>query len=406
VIRLVWLHHFKTYLLLFFDWKHPLLPFFIYYYDNYKENMGSNKRLISLDVFRGLTIAFMIIVNNPGNWNYVYPPLLHSKWNGCTPTDLVFPFFLFIVGTAMWYSYKKSDQTLTGSLALRIFRRAILIYLIGLAINAYSKFEIDPETIRIMGVLARIAIAYLIASFIVLLFRRGGIIITTAVILLGYWAILLFFGGKAPFSLEDNFARTFDIAVLGINHIPVFHGVKFDQTGLLSTLPSIANILLGYLAGRLIDVHESKIIAVRKLILFGISGVIIAVSWDLVFPVNKPLWTSSFVLYTCGIASISLGFLYWLIDLRGFKGWTMPFQVFGMNSIFIYVFSEFLAISLWIKAMKSDTGEAVAISDWIFNYMFLPVGPYMGSLIFALIFTFVCWLAGLLLYKLKIFIRL
>ena len=369
--------------------------------------MEQTKRLMALDVFRGLTIALMIVVNNPGNWDYVYPPLLHSKWNGCTPTDMVFPFFMFIVGAAMWYSYKKFDHKLSGKLVVKILRRTLLIYLIGLAINAYATFSFDLSKIRIMGVLARIALGYGIASFIVLGLGVKWIRITTALILLGYWAILLVFGGDSPFSLESNFARTFDIAVLGLNHIPDYHGIKFDQTGLLSTLPSIANILLGYLAGRMIDTLENKQKAVRRLLIFGVAGIAAAIAWSFVFPINKPIWTSSFVLYTCGFASMFLGILLWIIDIKGYTKWTRPFQVFGMNPIILYVIAEFLAITFWIKVAKTPAGEPLSITGWIYNNVFQPLaGTFNGSLLYALTFTLICWFAGWILFIKRIFIKL
>jgi len=368
--------------------------------------MENSKRLIALDVFRGLTVTLMIIVNNTGNWAYTYSPLLHSKWNGCTPTDLVFPFFMFIVGAAMWYSYKKYNYTLTGNLSLKILRRSFLIYLIGFIINQYSTFSFDLSTSRIMGVLPRIALGYGIASFIVLSMRKNLVILTTALILLGYWAILVIFGGDSPFTLEGNFVRTFDIAILG-KHIPKFHGVQFDQTGLLSTLPSIANVLLGYLAGRLIDTTGIRKTAVIKLVIYGVAGIGVALVWNFFFPINKPLWTSSFVLYTCGFASLFLGILLWIIDIKGYTKWTTPFQIFGMNPLFLYVFSEILAITLWIGVTKTAAGEPVSITVWIYNNFFLPLaGSYNGSLLYALTFTFVCWLPGWILFKKKIFIKL
>ena len=369
--------------------------------------MENTKRLLALDVFRGLTIALMIIVNNPGNWEYVYPPFLHSKWSGCTPTDLVFPFFMFIVGAAMWYSYKKFNHVISGKLVLKILRRAAIIYLIGVSLNAYAVFSPDLSRIRIMGVLPRIAIGYLIASFIVLYLKPRWVMILSGLILLGYWAIVVFLGGDNPFSLEGNFARSFDIAVLGINHIPEFHGVKFDQTGLLSTLPSIANILLGYLAGRLIDTSEVKSAATKKLLIYGIAGIAVALVWNFIFPINKPLWTSSFVLYTCGFASVILGILLWIVDIKGYSKWTMPTIVFGVNPLILYVFSEILAITFWLKVAHEPSGVKISIVDWIFQTCFLPVaGKYNGSLLYALTFTFICWLTGWILYSRKIVIKL
>ncbi len=369
--------------------------------------MEIQKRLISLDVFRGITIAFMIIVNNPGSWESVYAPLRHSYWSGCTPTDLVFPFFMFIIGAAMWYSNKKYGHKLTGPLIIKIIKRAAVIYLIGLALNAFSTYKLDFSTIRIMGVLPRIALAYLIASFIVPVLSARGIKILGAVILLLYWAIMVIFGGDGPFTLSGNFAGTFDAAVLGINHIPLFHDVKFDQTGLLSTLPSVVNILLGYLAGRLIDTSESKISAVRKLLIYGVAGIAAALLWNIVFPINKPLWTSSFVLLTCGFASAFLGVLLWVVDIRGYAGWSKPFIVFGINPLFLYVFAEVLAISFGIGLAHLSSGEPESVTSWIYTSIFRHLaGPLNASLLYAIAFVAVCWLAGLVLYRRKIYIRL
>ena len=231
--------------------------------------------------------------------------------------------------------------------------------------------------------------------------------IVSAIILLFYWALLVVFGGDSPFSLEGNFARTFDIAVFGINHIPVFHDVKFDQTGLLSTLPSIVNILLGYLAGRLIDTSEIKMDATKKLILWGVAGIGVALAWNFIFPINKPLWTSSFVLYTCGFASMFLGFLLWIIDIRGYSKWANPFRVFGVNPLFLYVFSEVLAISFGLELARLASGEMTSVTNWIYTSIFLIVAsPVNASLLYALAFVLVCWIAGLILFRRKIYIRL
>ncbi|HNW56239.1 MAG TPA: DUF5009 domain-containing protein [Bacteroidales bacterium] len=369
--------------------------------------MVDNKRLVSLDVFRGLTIAFMIIVNDPGNWSYVYAPLKHSPWNGCTLTDMVFPFFMFIMGAAMWYSYKKYNHELTGKLVLKILRRTFLIYLIGFLISWCSMWSFDLSNIRIMGVLPRIAVAYAIASFIVLCLRLNLVMVFTALILLGYWIILLAFGGDYPFSLEGNFVRTFDIAILGLNHVPEFHGVRFDQTGLLSTLPSVANVLFGYLAGRLTDTSEIKLKAVKRLVLFGAAGVALALVWSLVFPINKPLWTSSFVIYTSGFASILLALFLWLIDIKGYTGWSKPFLMFGMNAIFIYALSQFMALAFRVRVALPGTGESVSLTNWIYSTCFLPLaGKFNGSLLYALTFTFMLWVVSWILYRKKIFIKL
>jgi predicted acyltransferase len=369
--------------------------------------MEKTKRLLALDVFRGMTIAFMIIVNNPGSWESVYAPLRHSYWSGCTPTDLVFPFFMFIIGAAMWYSNRKFGHRLTGQLVIKILRRAVIIYLIGLFLNGYATYKLDLSSIRIMGVLPRIALAYLAASFIVPLFSARGIKILSAIILLIYWAVLVIFGGDNPFTLEGNFARTFDIAVLGINHIPVFHDVKFDQTGLLSTLPSIVNILLGYLAGRLIDTSSLKADAVKKLMIYGIAGIGTALVWNIIFPINKPLWTSSFVLLTSGSASVLIGILLWIIDIKSLSSWSVPLRVFGVNPLFLYVLSELLAITLGMQLIHTTSGETTAVSSWIYSTVFLPLsGEINGSLLYAIVFMLICWFAGWILYRKRIIIKL
>lgn len=370
--------------------------------------MNKPKRLIALDVFRGLTIALMVVVNNPGSWSFVYAPLRHSKWHGCTPTDLVFPFFMFIMGAAMWYSFKKFNGSFTKPLVLKIIRRSALIFLIGLAINLYATFSLDFSHVRIMGVLNRIGLAYGIAAFIVVGIRFNYVKIATAVILLGYWTILVIFGGDSPFSLEGNFAGTFDAFVLGEDHLPGFHGYAFfDQTGLLSTLPSVGNILLGYFAGRLIDKTSDKLTAVKKLVIYGVAGVVIAQAWNLIFPINKPLWTSSFVIYTSALAMIFLAVFLWIIDIKGFKKWTAPMQVFGMNPLFIYVFAIVLANTLNIKTAHLPSGELVAVKSWIYTQVLVPlVGNINGSLLFALSLGFICWLVGWFLYKKQIFIKI
>jgi len=305
--------------------------------------MNKKERLLSLDVFRGITICLMIVVNNPGSWKYVYAPLRHSAWHGCTPTDLVFPFFMFIMGTAMWYSFKKYGSRISKGMTLKILRRTALIYLIGLALNAYSAHSLGWSSLRIMGVLPRIALAYGVASFIVGGFRPKYTALIAGFILLAYWIILLVFGGDDPFSLEGNFVRLFDIRVLGEGHIPVFHGVVFDQTGLLSTLPSIGNVLIGYLAGSLTDGSDRKD-SVKKLLVTGAAMIALSLLWSLLFPINKPLWTSTFVLLTSGLSMVCLGGLLWIIDIKGRSGWTIPFRVFGMNPLFIYVLSIVLAL--------------------------------------------------------------
>ncbi len=369
--------------------------------------MDKPGRLLSLDVFRGITICLMIVVNNPGSWDYVYSPLRHSAWHGCTPTDLVFPFFMFIVGSAMWYSFKKYGHILSKGISIKILRRTVLIYLIGLALNAYAAYSLEWSSLRIMGILPRIALAYGLASFLVLGVRAKYVGMITGIILLVYWGVLLVFGGDSPFSLEGNFVRIFDIRVLGEGHIPVFKGVKFDQTGLLSTLPSIGNILIGFMAGRLIDLSENKMFAFKRLFLWGLAGISLSLLWSFVFPVNKPLWTSTFVLLTSGLALIFLGILLWITDIKGYVKWSLPFQVFGMNPLFIYVLSIVLAISFRIEFIQSAAGEMRSVTGWLFGEFYEPLaGPMIGSLLYALSMAAFCWFVGWILFRRNIFIKI
>lgn len=365
--------------------------------------MEQRKRLQSLDILRGMTIMLMIIVNNPGSWQYVYAPLLHAKWHGWTPTDLVFPFFLFIVGTAMWYSFKSTKHQLTTDLSKKIIKRTLLIFAIGLFLNAFPFIDFQAESLRFFGVLQRIALAYCVASFLVLLIPVRVSAIVAAVILLGYWAILQLAGGPQPLSLEDNAVRQLDLFLFGENHLYQGYGIPFDPEGLLSTLPAVVNVLLGYFAGKLIDEASSHKKAVYKLALGGLILVILALLWNPFFPINKPIWSSSYVLLTCGLAAILLGALIWLVDIKGLTTWAQPFLVYGMNPLFIYVLAGIWANLLWLIKLPDGT----SIQNVIYGKLLLPwAGEYLASFLFALHLAVIFWIIALILYRRKIFIKL
>jgi predicted acyltransferase len=368
---------------------------------------GDADRWLALDVFRGLTIALMIVVNDPGSWDHAYPSLQHSAWNGCTPTDMVFPCFLFIIGAAMWHSYKPYDHTLSRALLLKILRRGAVIYALGLALNAWVASSLDPSSIRIMGILPRIALGYTVASVIVLRFRVRTAIAIAILILVAYWAALLVFGGDDPYSLHGNLDRRFDIAVLGEAHVPKFRGVRFDQTGLLGTAPSIVNIVVGYAAGRSIGVSSNRGRAARALVGFGMVGIAAGLLWSLVLPLNKPLWTSSFAVLTCGIAAVVLGALTYLVDVLGVRRWTQPLTVFGRNSLAMYVLSEAIAITFArISIARTPDGDPVSVTSWAYDAVFRPIaGSLNGSLLYAIAFTTMCWLIGWLMYRARIFVK-
>jgi predicted acyltransferase len=369
--------------------------------------MEKSQRLLSLDVFRGMTIVLMIIVNNPGSWAFVYPPLSHSKWNGCTPTDLVFPFFMFIMGTAMYYSFKKFNFSLNRNSIFKILKRSLIIFLLGLFIHAFPFIHPDLGHLRIMGVLERIAIAYCIASFIILGFNIIWIRIITVVILIGYWIMLAALGGNDPYSLNGNFVRVFDVFILGANHMPLENGVVFDLTGLFSTLPSIATVLLGFFTGRFIATTDNLMKAVTRILIAGILLILAAIAWNQVFPINKDLWTSSFVLYTAGWAMVVLSILFWIIDIKGIKKWTHPLLCFGLNPLFIYVLSCLWSIILVTIVVNDQMHKTVTLKQWMYYYIFSPVGGNMiGSLLYAIHLGILFWLIAWFLERKKIFIKI
>jgi predicted acyltransferase len=368
--------------------------------------MRTTKRLIALDVLRGLTIALMIMVNNPGSWSYVYPPLLHSKWHGCTPTDLVFPFFLFIVGVSMWYSFKKYGDGATKKGLLKVLKRFLVIFLLGLFLNAFPKF--DFENLRIFGVLQRIAIAYAIAAVSCMIFNSKQLLIVFALILVGYWGLLYFGGGSEDtYGLASNIVRKVDLFIFGENHIYKGFGIPFDPEGLLSSIPSVATVLIGYFSGRIIEFAGDTLQAIKKLAMYGTVAVIIGLLWDNLFPINKALWTSSYVLYAGGLAMLFLALLLWLIDIKGIKKWSNPFIHFGTNPLFIYVFSGiFVDITFMIKTTNSS-GKIISGHGYLYENIFIPIAGNMnGSLLFAITLIFFFWLLTYILYKKKIFIKI
>jgi len=366
----------------------------------------SSGRLVSLDIFRGLTVAFMIIVNTPGSWNFVYPPLRHAKWHGCTPTDLVFPFFLFIVGVSMWYSFKKYGHEINGGSILRIFRRMLTIFVIGLFLAIFPYFGRDYSTLRIMGVLQRIALAYGIGALLCLTIRRDFLWIVVAVILLLYWALMAFLGGADPYSLEGNLTLIVDPAILGVNHLYKGFGIPFEPEGLLSTIPAVATVIIGYFTGELIGKGKASGKTVLKLLLLGAAAAGLGLLWSLVFPINKPLWTSSYVLFTAGLAMGVLGLIYLIADVLKLQLWGKFFLIFGTNALFSY----FIA-GIWTRLMLfikiSSGGSKITLYTWFYEKVCVPVaGNMLGSLMFAIIQVLLIWTLALFLYRKKIMIRL
>lgn len=368
----------------------------------------AQNRLLSLDVFRGMTIAFMILVNTPGTWSHVYPPLLHAKWHGATPTDMVFPFFLFIVGITLYLSTTKFLHELNAAASKKIIRRTLLIFLIGLALNWFP-FTRELEKLRIMGVLQRIAVAYGIGAFICLWLPLRQLWKAGTLLLIGYWVLMLAFGGDDPYSLENNLGLKVDLFLLGENHLYGGFGIKFDPEGLFSTIPAVGTVIFGYYIGALIKQAQDTGQLVKNMLLVGVLAIFAGLAWKIYFPINKPLWTSSYVLYAGGIACCFLAVLIELIDIRGVKGWTKPFQVFGLNPLIIYVLSGLLVkVMLFIIKWEDADGKTRNAYSWLYNDLFaamLPNQLKFASLLFALTIVGFCWLVGYGLYKKKIVIK-
>ena len=367
------------------------------------------KRLVSLDVFRGITIAGMILVNNPGTWSAIYSPLQHAKWHGITPTDFIFPFFLFIVGVAISLALGNRVQDgATRAVYLKILRRSAIIFGLGLFLAAFPFF--DFSTIRIPGVLQRIAICYLITSLIFLHTNWKGQLAIGSGLLLLYWALMTLVPvpGCQVTTINDqlcNLSAYIDRVILTESHIWSQSKV-FDPEGILSTLPAIATTLSGVLAGTWLKQEKSHSEKVNAIFFFGISLCAAGWFWSLAFPFNKSLWTSSYVVYTSGLALCFLGFCYWLIDIKGYEKWARPFKIFGLNALALYLGAELLAKCLYTIKFTGADGKPVSLQAWIFETFFLSVAsPVNASLLYAVTFI-LFWLFLLwLLYRKEIYIK-
>ncbi|MBE59931.1 MAG: hypothetical protein OSB64_02760 [Candidatus Marinimicrobia bacterium] len=368
-------------------------------------------RLISLDAFRGATIALMILVNTPGTWGHVYAPLRHAQWHGCTLTDLVFPFFLFIIGVSMRFSFEKYEFCKWGPLFKKVVWRTITIFTIGLLLNAFPfvRQDWDWSHFRIMGVLQRIALAYIMASFIVVRADIIGIVKISLGLLFGYWILLMGYGwysGLDPYALKSNLILIVDAYIFGENHLYGGTGIPFDPEGLLSTIPSIVTVLIGFLVGTMIKTAEDHKDNTQRMAVLGALLIIFGWGWGFVFPINKQLWTSSYVLYTSGIATVVLAGLIWLVDVKGLKTWTKPFVIFGANAIFLYAASSIWA-KILLKIRFELDGKMISGYGYLYQTVFQPfAGDLNGSFLFALFHVFMFWLILAWMYRKKIFIKI
>ncbi|KUL19858.1 MAG: hypothetical protein XE13_0350, partial [Proteiniphilum sp. 51_7] len=383
---------------------------------------AQSNRLLSLDILRGITIAGMIMVNNPGSWSYAYAPLRHAHWHGLTPTDLVFPFFMFIMGVSTFMSLRKFNFEPSKAAVWKVIRRTILIFVIGLALGWFGQLtgglaSGEPfgvaathfDTLRILGVLQRLALAYGFAALTVVLVKVKLLPWVIGILLLGYFLILQL--GKGFEMSEANIIAVVDQAVLGAAHMykdttPEGVRIAFDPEGLLSTIPSIAHVLIGFLFGKLIVEHRDNHTRVEKLLIWGtilaFSGLLLQYGC----PINKKIWSPTFVLVTTGFAAQLLGLLIWIIDIHQKKKWSRFFHAFGVNPLIVYVFAGVLA-NLVSNIRFNWKGETISVKGFAYEVLLQPwAGNYFGSLLYALLFITVCWLFGFILYKKNIFIKL
>ena len=382
----------------------------------------SSGRLLSLDILRGITIAGMIMVNNPGSWSYVYTPLGHAVWHGLTPTDLVFPFFMFIMGVSTFMSLRRFNFEPSGTAVWKILRRTLLIFLIGVALGWFGQFTrglasgetwgqaaTHFDTLRILGVLQRLALAYGAAALIALFVQSKYLAAVIGSLLVGYF-LILFFGNGFEMS-EQNIIAVIDKSLWGAEHMykdttPEGVRIALDPEGLLSTLPSIAHVLIGFLFGKLIVETQDNNKRVEKIL---IGGTILAFAGLLLqygCPINKKIWSSTFVLVTCGFAAQLLGLLIRIIDIDGKKRWSRFFHAFGVNPLIVYIFAG-VAANL-ISSIRVSHGDAsISLKGYIYSVLLQPwAGNYFGSLLYALLFVTVCWAFGYVLYKKNIYIKL
>ena len=370
-----------------------------------------NNRYLALDVLRGMTIAFMIIVNTPGSWRNLYSPLAHADWHGFTPTDLVFPTFLFVVGNAMSFALKKLNEMSPKEFYKKVFKRAALIFAIGWLLNYFPFFDhnesgelvaVKLSEVRLLGVLQRIALAYLLAALVVYWTGiRGAWIIGVASLVI-YWPIMYFFGDSAdPFSLTGNAQIKLDLLVIGEKRMYMGEGIPFDPEGILSTLTSMVNVLAGFIVGKFVQKKGNITKTVQTLIIAGVVLLALAYLWDLGFPINKKIWTSPYVLLTVGWDLLLLGGLIFFVEIQKLNRWTYFFQAFGRNPLILYVCSG-VVVSIFSMIPLGDT----TFKGWIYSTFFTSwLEPKNASFLFAVAYMLLIWLIGLCMDKKKIYVK-
>lgn len=373
------------------------------------ESVKTQQRLLSLDVFRGITVASMILVNNPGDWEHIYAPLAHSDWNGCTPTDLIFPFFLFIVGVSIVFALgsKRENRDQHKVLILKTSKRALILFGLGITFALFPFF--DFSSVRIPGVLQRIATVYFVCAILFIKADKKALFITFIGILVAYFLVMTFVPvpgvGAANLEKESNLAAWFDRLIFTEAHTWIL-SKTWDPEGFLSTFPAICSGLFGVFMGMILKSkdrgEENK---VAWLFSYGIIAFILGLIWNMFFPINKSLWTSSFVLYTGGLASMGLALCYWLIDVQGYKKFTKPWVIYGVNAITVFFVSSIIARSLNL-IMVNLSGKSVTLKGWFYEQFFTPYfSPYNASLAGAISFVLIWYVILWMMYRKNIIIK-
>lgn len=388
-----------------------------------------SNRLLALDVLRGLTVAGMILVNNPGSWN-VFAPLRHASWNGLTPTDLVFPFFMFIMGVSMFFSLRKYDFTFSKESAWKILKRAVIIFLISIGINWFGilfsalwdvgnaestlaqRFAANVfpfENIRIPGVLQRLAISYFGAALISMWVKPKHYWKVITGILLAYCVIL--FAGHGFMRTEQNVIGVVDRAVFGENHIlkttnPEGVWFGFDPEGLLSSFPCFAHVLIGMFVGYILFHIKDNNERIQRLFIYGTVMAFAGLLFGYGCPINKKVWSPTYVLVACGFASQLLALLIYVIDVKGYRRWSRAFEAFGVNPLFLYVLSEVLAIVLGVVCFRYQ-GDWISVKGFIYTVLLKSrIEPQWASLVYALAYVALHWAVAEVLYRKRIYIKI
>jgi len=371
----------------------------------------TQERFTALDIFRGMTVCFMIIVNTSGNSATTFWPLLHADWHGFTPTDLVFPSFLFAVGNALSFVSKKWETMRKQDVLWKITKRTLLIFLIGYLMYWFPFFRLDNDLqfiiapishTRIMGVLQRIALCYGIVALMVYFLGNKKTITLGIIALFLYWALLLLFGEQgAEFTKTGNAVLRLDTWLFGVNHLYRGEGFPFDPEGVLSTIPALFNVIGGYAVGNYLQKKGKSYEALTKILLVGALMLFSAYCWNDFFPINKKLWTSSYSLLTVGLDCVLLSAIIYLTDFVGVKKGTNFFIITGKNPLFIYLMSE-----LGVTIMFLIHIGKISLFKWLYLNIFSHVGDYSGALLFAIWWMLTCWFVGFMLDRKKIYIRI